>query len=109
MLNKNPLQITKKLTIFLPGRKVRPHRSIPIIASSLPAKRNPSRVLSPKAASSLGRGQNAKLKRRSRSQSEDDTLFDLDGFHENRNCEPFFESDDDSSGKFLDLFLNSCA
>ena len=34
---------------------------------------------------------------RVRSFSEsDDTMFDLDGFQENKTCEPFYESDEDS-------------
>ena len=86
------------------GRKFRTHRGIPILASSLPSNRYPSRVLSPKAASSLDRDHNARMKRRAKSMNEDDTLFDLDGFHESKNCEPFFESDDDSSGMFV-LFV----
>lgn len=41
---------------------------------------------------------------RHRSFSEsDDTLFDLEGFHEDKHCEPFYESDDDSSGDATSL------
>ena len=83
------------------GRKIRGHRGIPILANSLPTHRNPSRVLSTKTSSSLDRGQSSKMQRRTRSHNEDETLFDLDGFHENKNCEPFFESDDDSSGMLV--------
>lgn len=85
------------------SRKIRSHRGIPILANSLPTNRNPSRVLSTKTASSLDRGQSSKMQRRTRSHNEDETLFDLDGFHENKNCEPFFESDDDSSGESSSL------
>eukprot|EP00112_Aurelia_sp_Birch-Aquarium-sp1_P016376 Seg3707.2 transcript_id=Seg3707.2/GoldUCD/mRNA.D3Y31 product="Proline-rich AKT1 substrate 1" protein_id=Seg3707.2/GoldUCD/D3Y31 len=80
------------------GKKVRPHRSIPITSSSLQARGMPSRVLSGQTSTSVDSGQRSRLKKRSKSQNEDDTLFDLDGFHESRNCEPFFESDEDSSG-----------
>ena len=31
----------------------------------------------------------------------DDAMFDLDGFHDSKSYEPFFESDDESSGKLL--------
>ena len=82
---------------------MRSHRSIPITSTSLQARGAPSRVLSQQMAqqtsSSVDGGQKARLKKRSKSQNEDDTLFDLDGFHESRNCEPFFESDEDSSGE----------
>jgi len=42
-------------------------------------------------------------KQRSYSETSDDTLFDLDGFQPNRNCEPFYESDEDSSGDATSL------
>ena len=93
--------ISQSILICSKGRKIRSHRGIPILANSLPTNRNPSRVLSTKTASSLDRGQSSKMQRRTRSHNEDETLFDLDGFHENKNCEPFFESDDDSSGMFI--------
>lgn len=82
---------------------MRPHRSIPITSSSLQARGMPSRVLSGQTSTSVDSGQRSRLKKRSKSQNEDDTLFDLDGFHESRNCEPFFESDEDSSGKYFNV------
>ena len=95
----------KRPFLFPKGRKLRNHRGVPIIASTSSGNRYPSRVLSPKTALSLDTAQNSKMKRRTKSLNEDDTLFDLDGFHENKNCEPFFESEDESSGMFLCLSL----
>ncbi len=33
-----------------------------------------------------------------KSRSDEDALFDIEGFHESKSCEPFFESDEESSG-----------
>jgi len=33
----------------------------------------------------------------------DDILFDMEGYHNEKNCEPFFESDDESSGDATSL------
>eukprot|EP00111_Clytia_hemisphaerica_P001738 TCONS_00004905-protein len=41
---------------------------------------------------------------RSRSLSEsDDIMFDIEGFHEDKSCEPFYESDEDESGDATSL------
>ena len=39
-------------------------------------------------------------KHRSYSETSEDTLFDLEGFQSSKNCEPFYESDEDSSGTY---------
>ena len=69
----------------------------------------PSRVLAGRFNSPSRPVTNGKVKspsrtvsNRRRTKSEtDDTMFDLDGFHDNKNCEPFFESDEDSSGELI--------
>ena len=32
-------------------------------------------------------------------------MFDLEDFVENKNCEPFYESDEDSGRQFLDVLI----
>ena len=64
----------------------------PSLAVSLP-----TRIYSPVKSRSLN-NKTSPRKHRSYSEASDDTLFDLEGFQTSKNCEPFYESDEDSSG-----------
>ena len=64
----------------------------PSLAVSLP-----TRIYSPVKSRSLN-NKTSPRKHRSYSESSEDTLFDLEGFQSSKNCEPFYESDEDSSG-----------
>ena len=57
----------------------------------------PTRIYSPVKSRSLN-NKTSPRKHRSYSEASDDTLFDLEGFQTSKNCEPFYESDEDSSG-----------
>lgn len=69
------------------------------IAQSLPSNINsPNKIMK-----SRKRG-NITFASRQRAYSEsDDTMFDLEDFQGNKNCEPFYESDDDSGESLIDV------
>ena len=66
----------------------------PSLAMSLP-----TRIYSPMKSRSLN-NKTSPRKHRSYSETSEDTLFDLEGFQSSKNCEPFYESDEDSSGTY---------
>ena len=69
----------------------------PSLAMSLP-----TRIYSPMKSRSLN-NKTSPRKHRSYSETSEDTLFDLEGFQSSKNCEPFYESDEDSSGTYVQL------
>lgn len=89
------------------GKKMRPNRfmfssSTQDAPSSLPNHMGPPKSRDISKQLSTSRNQRTSLaitngRRRAKTQVDEDTLFDLDGFHENKNCEPFFESDEESN------------
>lgn len=49
------------------------------------------------------KGKVKKSSEKRHSSHNDDILFDMEGYNNERNCEPFYESDEESSGKFYSL------
>ena len=44
-------------------------------------------------------------KRKTNHHHDDDILFDMEGYSNDKDCEPFFESDDESSGEWVLCFI----
>ena len=76
--------------------KVNVDRSIPCLSRSLPTHGNENL-----SQSINHHNQKAAKTTQVKKQfsDNDDILFDMEGYHNEKNCEPFFESDDESSGK----------
>lgn len=85
-----------------------PLKSVDQTDNSTIAHSLPTRIMSPKgkgfSRNSHRIRNSSQSSMRSRTYSEnDDALFDLEGFHDSKSCEPFYESEEDSSGDATSL------
>jgi len=93
-----------KYLIFWKKSLCRLGRSIPS-RGSLSANLDIAQSLPTTSFMSPNKEKNKFSRRRANQQSRsfsetDDTMFDIEGFHQEKDCEPFFESDEDSSGEW---------